>query len=190
MKVVAPPATIPDGELIAGVSAGSAEALGAIYERYCDRAFRVARSVCRDDGCVEDAVQEAFLAVWRNSGSYRQERGSVGAWLLTMVRYRAIDLTRRNASHKRRRASEEQLATLSGPDDPSEEVIRDDDAARLRASLEKLPAAQQEVIALAFFGQLSLVEIATQLGLPPGTIKGRMRLGMQKLSANIERRTD
>jgi RNA polymerase sigma-70 factor (ECF subfamily) len=190
MKAITKPVTIPDGELMAGVTSGSVEALGAIYDRYCDRAYRVARAVCRDDGCAEDAVQEAFLTVWRNSGSYRPERGSVSAWLLTMVRYRAIDLARRNGSHKHRRASEEQLATLSGPADPSEEVIRRDDAARLRASLEKLPDAQQEVITLAFFGRLSHVEIATQLGLPPGTVKGRMRLGMHKLRADVERIND
>jgi RNA polymerase sigma-70 factor (ECF subfamily) len=190
MKAITAPPAIPDGELMAGVRAGSVEAFAEIYDRYRDRAYRVARSVCREDGRAEDAVQEAFLTVWRSSGSYRPERGSVSAWLLTMVRYRAIDLARRNGSHERRRASEEQLATLPGPDDPSEEAVSRDDAARLRASLENLPDAQQEVITLAFFGQLSHVEIATQLGLPPGTVKGRMRLGMQKLSADVKRIND
>jgi RNA polymerase sigma-70 factor (ECF subfamily) len=187
VKAVTAPVTIPDRELMARVTAGSVEAFAEIYDRYCDRAYRVARSVCRDDGRAEDAVQDAFLTVWRSSGSYRPERGTVGAWLLTVVRYRAIDLARRNGGHERRRASEEGLATLAGPADPSEEVIRGDGAARLRRSLAELPDAQREVITLAFFGQLSHVEIATQLGLPPGTVKGRMRLGLQKLGADIGR---
>lgn len=174
-------------ELMARVTAGSVPAFAEIYDRYCDRAYRVARSVCREHGRAEEAVQEAFLTVWRSSGSYRSERGSVSAWLLTMVRHRAIDLARRNGSHEHRRASEGQLANLPGSADPSEEVISRDDVARLRASLEKLPDAQHEVITLAFFGELSHVEIATQLGLPPGTVKGRMRLGMQKLSATLTR---
>jgi RNA polymerase sigma-70 factor (ECF subfamily) len=190
MKATTAPLTIPDSELMARMTAGSVEAFAELYDRYCDRAYRVAQAVCRDDGRAEDAVQEAFLTVWRSSGSYRPERGSVGAWLLTMVRYRAIDLVRRNCSHERRRASEEQLPTLPGPADPSEEVISRDDSVRLRTSLQKLPDAQQEVIILAFFGQLSHVEIATQLGLPPGTVKGRMRLGLQKLSADVERIND
>jgi RNA polymerase sigma-70 factor (ECF subfamily) len=167
------------------VSAASVEAFAELYDRYCDRAYRVAFSVCRDDGCAQDAVQEAFLSVWNSRSSYRAQQGTVAAWLLTVARHRAIDLARRDAKH-RRRANEDALDRLRAPDEVCEDAIKREEADRLKASLALLPDAQQEVITLAFYGQLSHTEIATRIGLPPGTVKGRMRLGLQKLRASIE----
>jgi RNA polymerase sigma-70 factor, ECF subfamily len=177
---------VGDGRLMGEVSAGSADAFAELYDRYCHRAYSVALSVCRDDGRAQDAVQEAFLAVWKGRASYHPQQGRVAAWLLAVVRYRAIDLARHNERHEARRASDEQLERHAGPDDPIKETIDQDDAARLRASLELLPDVQQQVITLAFYGQLSNAEIAAQLGLPPGTVKGRMRLGLQKLRTNVD----
>jgi RNA polymerase sigma-70 factor (ECF subfamily) len=174
-------AALQDPELMLEVSAKSVEAFGELYDRYCDRAYRVARSICRDDGGAQDAVQEAFLSVWRNRASYQSQRGTVAAWLLATVRYRAIDLMRINGKHLARGAEEAQLEAHPAPDDVPEKAIHRDEAGRLRARLSMLPDAQQEVITLAYYGQLSHIEIAAQLGLPTGTVKGRMRLGLQKL---------
>lgn len=118
------------------------------------------------------------------SASYHAQRGTVAASLLTVVRYRAIDLERQHAKHATRRASDDQLRDHPASDDVSQQVINREVAERLHASLALLPDAQQEVITLAFYGQLTHTEIATQLGIPPGTVKGRMRLSLRKLHAS------
>ena len=173
-----------DSELMAKVSAGSVESFGELYDRYCDRAYRVAWAVCRDDGRAQEAMQDGFLAVWKSRTSFRPQRGTVAAWLLTMVRHRAIDLARSNGHHAARRASDYQLDELPARDDPVQAVVRRDDAQRLQGALARLPDAHAEVITLLYYGQLSHTEIAAQLGLPTGTVKGRMRLGLQKLRAD------
>ena len=175
-----------DGELMAEATAGSAEAFGELFDRYGDRAYRVALAVCHDDGRAQDAVQEGFLSVWRSRDSYRPQRGTVAAWLLTVVRHRAIDIARSNGRHSARRDSDDQLEARAAPVDVTESVIKRDDADRLQASLALLPDAQAEVITLAFYGQLSHTEIATQLCLPAGTVKGRMRLGLHRLRAALD----
>jgi RNA polymerase sigma-70 factor, ECF subfamily len=178
--------SVSDRMLMDDIDAGSLDAFAQLYDRYCDRAYRLAFSVCRDDGCAQDAVQEAFLSVWKSPGSYRPHRGTVAAWFLAVVRYRAIDLTRRNARHEVGLTGGALLELRSGPEDTTDAVIRRDDARTLRASLAQLPEVQQEVIALSFYGQLTHTEIAAQLQLPAGTVKGRMRLGMGKLRSTLE----
>lgn len=170
-----------DASLVERVRAGDADAFATLYDRYARRAYTVALSVCQDDGRAQEAVQDAFLSLWRSSATYQPERGSLAAWLLTGVRHRAIDLMRRNAKHVAHRADEGQLDRVAGPDDLAARTIRREGEARLRASLRSLPAAQQEVIELAFYAELSHREIAAQLGLPSGTVKGRMRLGLGRL---------
>jgi RNA polymerase sigma-70 factor (ECF subfamily) len=175
-----------DRQLMRGVSAGSAEALGALYDRYGTRAHRIVLAVCRDDGRAQEAVQDAFMSIWRSAASYSPARGTVAAWLLTLVRHRAVDVARRNGRHAGRRASQDQLSVLPSSGDMLRTVIARDDAETLLASLALLPDAQQEVITLAFYGELSHTEIAAHIGLAPGTVKGRMRLGLHKLRADID----
>ena len=174
-----------DDLLMTQVKAGSVAAFEEFYEHYRDRAYRVARSVCHDQGHAEDAVQEAFLSIWRSRATYKPQRGTFAAWLLTAVRCRAIDVVRREQKHARRQADAHTLDARPTPAGPPDQIARED-ADRLRALLTRLPDAQQEVIALAFYGELTHTEIAAALQLPAGTIKGRMRLGLQKLRADIE----
>lgn len=176
-----------DGELMAEVSAGSVESFGDLYDRYCDRAYLVARAVCRDDGRAQEAVQDGFISVWHSRASYHSQHGTPAAWLLTVVRHRAIDLARSNGRHALRRASGDDLEDVPAADDLFQSAANREDAERLRASLASLPDAQAEVIVLAYYGELSHTEIAAHLGLPPGTVKGRMRLGMSKLRADLRR---
>jgi RNA polymerase sigma-70 factor (ECF subfamily) len=178
--------TATDNQLMSEVSAGSTGAFGELYDRFCHRAYGVAFSVCRDEGRAQDAVQEAFLSLWNSRASYRAQRGTAAAWLLTVVRYRAIDIARRDGNHTARWASEDRLDERPASDDVSDSVIQQDDADQLQGSLALLPDEQREVITLAYYGQLSHTEIATALGLPSGTVKGRMRLGLKKLRANID----
>lgn len=129
---------------------------------------------------AQDATQEGFIAIWRARASFDPARGSARAWMLALVRYRSIDLIRRTGG-ARESGSDYALELLPGPAAVSEEAERADEAARLRASLRHLPVVQREVILLAYFGGLTHTEIAAHLRLPPGTVKGRMRLGMKKL---------
>jgi RNA polymerase sigma-70 factor (ECF subfamily) len=177
---------VGDSRLMAEAAAGSVEAFAELYDRYRGQAYRVALAVCRDAGRGQDAVQDGFLSAWKSCGSYRRQQGTVAAWLLTVVRHRAIDLMRRDERHDVHRAGEDELKHRPAVDDVYESAIRRDASHRLHASLALLPDAQQEVISLAYYGQLSHTEIASRLRLPAGTVKGRMRLGLQKLRAEIE----
>ena len=167
---------------MAEAAAGSVEAFDQLYERYCARVYRLALGICGDHVLAEDAMQEAFLSIWRNSASYRAHRGTVAAWVLTVVRHRAIDLARRNGTAADRQSDVRRPGShTAADDDPYEEAGARERADHLRALLNRLPDPQHEVVTLAFYGQLTHAEISEQLGLPPGTVKGRMRLGMHKL---------
>jgi RNA polymerase sigma-70 factor (ECF subfamily) len=165
---------------MADMQAGSVAALGVIYDRYSDRAYRVARSV--DGAHADEAVQDAFVAIWDSKASYRPEQATAAPWLLTVVRHRAIDVARRNRRDEFHRASDDaRPEDRRSRDDVAGHVIERDSARRLLVLLAQLPDAQQEVIVLAFHGQMTYVQIAEHLELPLGTIKGRMRLGLEKL---------
>jgi RNA polymerase sigma-70 factor (ECF subfamily) len=179
-------APLDDEGLIGEVASGSSEAFELLYQRFHARAFRVAWSVCRDHGRAEDAVQEAFIGILRSAGTYRPELGTAAGWLLSLVRHRAIDIARANGKHARKRAGEEETAQHPLPGALADQVVGRDRAAHLRALLALLPDAQREVVTLAFYSQLSHAEIAAKLHLPPGTVKGRIRLGLQRLRVNIE----
>jgi RNA polymerase sigma-70 factor (ECF subfamily) len=175
-----------EAQLMARIESGSVEAFEELYDRYSARAYRVAWWVCRDAGRAEDAVQEAFISIWRSRMGYHPARGTPAAWLLTTVRHRAIDVVRRHTKHADRRVGER----LLDPDpatDVAELAATREEAHRLQDLLTQLPDAQREVIVLAFYGQLTHSEIATALDLPTGTVKGRMRLGLQKLRTHVER---
>jgi len=180
-------AAVNDDQVMASVKGGSVAAFAVLYDRYCDRAYRIARSVCRDDGRAEEAVQEAFISIWKTRRTYVTQEGKVAPWVLTVVRYRAIDVTRRNGLHAEHRASDDMLYTVRGPTSVEDQVFARERARHLLTLLARLPDAQREVIMLAFYGQLTHSEIAAQLGLPPGTVKGRMRLGLQRLRGDIDR---
>lgn len=176
-----------DNELMARMQAGCRVAFGELYDRYRDRAYRVARLVSVDDAHAEEAVQEGFVSIWNSRASYRPERPTAAAWLLTVVRHRAIDMRRRNATYEARRVNEGALAEQRSSDDIAGEAVERAQARDLRALLARLPGAQREVIVLAFHGQLTHVEIAELLELPIGTVKGRMRMGLHKLRGEVER---
>ena len=128
-----------DGELMAEVSAGSVKSFGALYDRYCGRAYLVAWAVCRDDGRAQEAVQEAFISVWHSRASYRSQHGTPAAWLLTVVRHRAIDLARSNGRHALRRASDDHLEDSPAADDLFQSAANREDAQRIHALLACLP---------------------------------------------------
>jgi len=175
-----------DDQLMVEVKAGNAAAFGELYDRYARQAYRLALSICRNEHRAEDAVQDAFLSIWRSRATFEPSRGAVGAWLLTVVRYRALDVVRLNRTHVNHRVGDAMLDGVPAPGDVAEQVAALDDASYLRKMLAGLPDAQRVVITLAYFRQLTHTEIATRLDLPLGTVKGRMRLGLNRLQTTIE----
>lgn len=176
-----------DQELMGRVQAAEdVAAFGSLYDRHATRAYRIAWSVCGDAHRAEEAVQDGFLSIWRSRKRYRAERGSFQAWSMTLIRHAAIDTLRRERAARRPRLVDQKTDApdLAAPS-PQDRVVAGDRADALRMALTQLPAAQAEVIQLAFFGELTHSEIADQLALPMGTVKGRMRLGLERLRGKI-----
>lgn len=175
-----------DERLMERVQADSGVAFAELYDRHGEPAFRVARAVCRDLNRAEDAVQEAFLSVWRGRAIYRPESGAFKPWMMRVVQNRAIDSYRTAARPGEKVAQAHPEEAPDTAASPLDVVIGRRQSDVLHAALRRLPPAQADVIVLAYYGGLSHSEIATQLALPKGTVKGRMRLGLEKLRGGME----
>ena len=179
--------TLTDTELMARVARDDVDAFEALYDRYAGRALRVARRLCSDPELANEAVQDAFLSIWRGRERYNAAHGSFASWAMTVVRNRAVDLIRKEAGGVTRTPlDDELLASLPerAPGTP-ELASRREQVMRVRARLEELPPAQREALVLSYYGGLSHGEIARRLSLPVGTVKGRMRLALSKLREAI-----
>ena len=176
-------AQLSDEALLEAVAGDDEAALGELYDRFGRIAYGLALRVVRDASLAEDAVQEAFLQVWRGAGSYRPERAKASTWLLTFVHRRAVDLVRRE---ERRRA--EPVEALPDPAGPSadEEAVRSSRRQVVRDALRALPSEQRQAIELAYYGGLTQSELADRLGQPLGTIKSRMFTGLQRLRTLLD----
>ena len=174
-------------ELMRKVQDNNAEAFGVLYDRLAPKAFRVSlRMLNGHSERAQDAVQDSFLSMWRSRSQYREESGPVQAWALSIVRNRSIDAIRGDARHDQRRSAiEGHEGELRMPGDVENEAIGHASVKDLRALLAALPEQQREVIALAYYGELSHTEIAEHLEVPLGTVKGRMRLGLTRLRQQI-----
>jgi RNA polymerase sigma-70 factor (ECF subfamily) len=177
---------LADEDLMQLVRRGEAEAFELVYERHCSAAFSVAYRMCGSRSAAEDVVQEAFLSLWRSGARYDRARGSVRTWVLGIVHNRAIDALRRSVVHDRRRASDEGIEErFEARDRTDVEVARLDEAQEVRQALETQPPEQCRVIELAYFGGFTQTEIASMLNTPIGTVKGRMRLGLEKMRGQL-----
>ncbi len=172
-----------EGALLARVAGGDGAAFDALYARYVPVATGLARGILGELGLAEDAVQEAFLAVWRQAPRYDPARGSVRSWLLTIVRHCAIDAHRRR--HADRWVNGAALAETADGSDTHELACRRVAARQVREALGCLPAAQRASLALAYGGGYSQAEIARAQGVPLGTVKGRVRLGLRALRTQL-----
>jgi len=178
---------LADEDLMPLVHDGDARAFEVVFDRHADAAFSLAYRMCGRQSTAEDVVQEAFLSLWRSGARYDRRRGSVRSWVLGVVHNRAIDLFRRESVRAGRDVNADGLVELMrAPDDTPGDVQRREDAEGIRAALKELPADQRHVIELAYFGGFSHSQIATMLELAPGTVKGRMRLGLTKLRIALE----
>jgi RNA polymerase sigma-70 factor (ECF subfamily) len=178
---------LADEDLMQLIQRGEARAFEVIYDRHSSVAFSLAYRMCGSRAAAEDVVQEAFLAMWRSGARYDRTRGSVRTWALGIVHNRAIDSLRRSTVHDRRRASDEGIEERFEAAERTEvEAARRDEARSVRDVIEELPEEQGRVIQLAYYGGFTHTEIAEMLGAPIGTIKGRMRLGLEKMRARLE----
>jgi RNA polymerase sigma-70 factor, ECF subfamily len=173
---------LADEDLMQLMRQGDARAFEIIYERHASAAFSLAYRMVGRQALAEDVVQEAFLSIWRSRMRFDRTRGSVRTWVLGIVHNRGIDALRRSTVHDRRRE------TLDGVEERFEarertdvEVARREEARNVRGALETLPAEQRRTIELAYFGGFTHSQIAELLDEPIGTVKGRMRLGLEKM---------
>lgn len=175
---------IADEELIERIQRGEQASLTALYDRHRSLAYALALRVVRDPQRAEDVVQDAFLSVWRKAASYALGRGSVRTWLGSIVRNRAIDVVR--ASRERTLPDATSLLGIVDPRPAvDDEVAVRFDGERVRSAILRLPDDQRQAINLAFYGGLSHSEIADETGIPLGTVKSRIRLGMQRLRSTL-----
>jgi len=179
LRPVADLAHLSDEALVALVARGDDGALGELYDRYGRVAYGVALRVLRDATLAEDAVQEAFVALWRTAARFVPERARASTWLLTLVHRRAVDAVR----HEQRRRTE----PLEQAPDPVTAGADDDallrfERERVQSALAQLPDPQREALELAYFGGFTQAELADRLGQPLGTIKSRMFSGLRRLA--------
>jgi RNA polymerase sigma-70 factor (ECF subfamily) len=178
--------SLADEDVMQLVRRGEARAFEIIYERHSAAAFSLAYRMMGTRGGAEDVTQDAFLSLWRSGARYDRARGSVRTWVLGIVHHRAIDALRRATVHNRRRSGDEGIEErFEAPERTDVEAARREEAGSVRHALETLPSDQCQVIELAYFGGFTHTEIAEMLDAPVGTIKGRMRLGLTKMRAQL-----
>ncbi len=172
-------AALSDAALMLRVQHNDPRAFELLYDRHRTSVYWLAVRILDDRGLAADATQEAFISLWRNRDSYQPGRGQVKWWLLRIVRNGAIDLQRRNRDLLVR--SESVFELTPAADSVEGDVLAEADRRELAGLLAQLPCEQREVIELAYFAGLTHAEMTQRLGLPLGTIKGRIRLALEKL---------
>jgi RNA polymerase sigma-70 factor, ECF subfamily len=173
--------TSDDAVLVARINEGDESALEAIYRMYGGAVAVVARKVLRDEALAEDVVQDVFVSFWRSPDRFDVNRGSLRSYLLTIAHRRAVDIVRSEEARSRREE------TTSPPDsiDLEDEVWARSQGEMVRAAVASLSQDERKAISLAYFAGLTYVEVARQLDEPEGTVKGRIRTGMRKLSETL-----
>jgi RNA polymerase sigma-70 factor, ECF subfamily len=178
---------LADEELMPLIGQKDPDAFEVFYDRHGGVAYSLAYRIVGERGAAEDVTQEAFISIWRSGARYDSARGSVRSWMLGVVRNRAIDALRRRAGHAPKLDFDDDSILEHRPagEMTETEALRRETASEVRGALERLPGEQSKVIELAYFGGFSHTEIAAMLGVPLGTVKGRMRLGLEKIRGQL-----
>ena len=178
---------LADEDLMPLVDRKDPAAFEVFYDRHGGAAYSLAHRIVGNAEGAQDVAQEAFLSMWRSGARYDRTKGSVRAWVLGIVRNRAIDALRREAGKAPKLDFDDEaiLERRAAPERTEGEALRRETAREVRGVLDDLPPEQSKVIQLAYFGGFSHSEIAEMLGAPLGTIKGRMRLGLEKIRATL-----
>lgn len=174
-----------DAQLARNIRAGSADALGELYDRHAAAALAVALRVLGSREEAEDVVHDAFVAVWRKIDRFDAERGSLRAWLMTVVRNRAIDRVRGSRPAMDIEDADERALLRSGSNPTWDATLRRTSAAAVQAVIGQLPDDQRRAVELAYFEGCTYREVAERTGVPPGTASGRLRLALAKLREGL-----
>jgi RNA polymerase sigma factor (sigma-70 family) len=180
-------AHLSDEALVALVARADEAALAELYDRIGGSAYGLAFRILRDAALAEDAVQEAFLGLWRTAGSFVPERAKASTWILTLVHRRAVDVVRRE---QRRRTQPLEDAPEPVTGSAEQAAWTQLERERVQAALTQLPDAQREAIELAYYGGFTQSELAERLGEPLGTIKSRMFTGLARLRELLDEGTE
>jgi RNA polymerase sigma-70 factor (ECF subfamily) len=170
-----------DDALLDAIRRRDETAIAALYDRYGRLAFGLAYRVLGERNAAEDVVQEAFLSVWRRAASFETARGSARTWVLSIVHHRAIDRLRGTAGRIRQDAPIDDFERTLATEDPWREVSQVLQRETLQRAIATLPDAQRQAVELAYFDGYTQQEIAAKMDVPVGTVKGRLRLAMQRL---------
>ncbi len=178
-----------DLDLAQGLAAGDVDALAALYDRYGALAYSVSLRILGDPGRAEDVVQDAFLKLWHSASRFDPHRGSLRTWVITAVRNRSIDYLRGRGAHERQeREIPLETESKSQGSDPWREVAASIERDVINQALAVLPVEQRQAVELAYFGGYSHREIAEMIRVPLSTVKGRMRLALEKLHSYLQGR--
>jgi RNA polymerase sigma-70 factor (ECF subfamily) len=184
------PALKDDVALVESVAQGDARALEQLYERHSRGIYSLAVRLLTDTTAAEEVVQETFLKLWRHPSAYQPARGRLLPWLLGVAHHHAVDMLRRRQLEQRHRATSngdgtpaslENLGLVSGEDDPQQHAAGFDQRDAIGRALAELPVEQRLPLELAYYSGMTQFEVSTLLSVPLGTVKTRMRLGLQQL---------
>ena len=183
---------LDDAALAGLIAGGDPDALAVLYQRHGAVCYRLARQVTASDALAEDAVQEAFLGLWRSPAAYEPGRGSLRSWLLGLTHHKAVDSVRRETAQQRRQSAWAAQRAFDPPpeEDPAAASIDGMRAEQVRSALAELPEAQRQALALAYFGGYTQREIAQLTGVPLGTVKTRTFAAMRRLQSRLAALTD
>lgn len=178
---------LADEELMPLIGERDPEAFEVFYDRHGGVAYSLAYRIVGEKAAAEDVTQEAFISIWRSGARFDRARGSVRSWMLSIVRNRAIDALRSRAGKAPKLAFDDDAVLEQRPSEEltDDEAMRRETAGEIRGALGELPGEQSKVIELAYFGGFSQSEISRMLGVPLGTVKGRMRLGLEKIRGEL-----
>jgi RNA polymerase sigma factor (sigma-70 family) len=180
-------AHLSDEALVLLAARSEQSALAELYDRYARPAYGLALRILRDEALAEDAVQEAFLSLWRTASRFVPERGKASTWILTLVHRKAVDIVRREQRRRMDVLAEEAEAPTGGADDEAWLRLQRE---RVQHALRQLPDQQREAIELAYYGGFTQSELAERLGQPLGTIKSRMFGGLARLRELLDEGTE
>jgi RNA polymerase sigma-70 factor (ECF subfamily) len=178
---------LADEELMPLIGEKDPEAFEVFYDRHGGVAYSLAYRIVGEQAAAEDVTQEAFISIWKSGARFDRARGSVRSWMLSIVRNRAIDALRSRAGKAPKLSFDDDAILEQRPAEEltDDEAMRRETATELRGALGELPGEQSKVIELAYFGGFSQSEISRMLGVPLGTVKGRMRLGLEKIRGEL-----
>jgi RNA polymerase sigma-70 factor (ECF subfamily) len=172
--------------IVERIAAGDETALAEVYDEYSPLVYGLALRTTRDRATAEDVTQDVFVNLWKQPHRFDPERGSLRALLAAMARNRSIDLIRSRSASQRREENDGRLAAATDTSSVEEDALRTERSEAVRRALAELPEDQRRAIDLAYFAGHTYREVATLLGIPEGTAKSRLRIGMQRLASLLE----